>query len=290
MNQAPLIELKNIQKQFGKNKIIFSNLNLSIYPKEIIGILGRNGCGKTTLVKILSGLIAPEKGKIFFRGKEIDTNASCYKSNISILGDANRSLYWNLSGRQNVEYFSSLMNRPFDKDFFYEFTKKMKMSTYIDEKVSNYSKGMKQKLMLLISLINTPQLVVLDEPLNGLDMESVCIIEDVISCSAKDKGISFLLTSHDKYFIDEVCTVKYEITEQGSLEKKENNCVTMRQITLFFHSDDFYDYDFLDKSAKMVDEKYSVYEVTFGLNDYSAYQEIAKGISDGKIKIISGSI
>lgn len=109
----------------------------------------------------------------------------------------------------------------------------MKMETYIDNKVTYYSKGMKQKLMLLIALINMPALVIMDEPLNGLDMESVCVIEDVIHSAAKERKTSFLITSHDKFFIDEVCTVKYKINDKRLSLVGNEDTATTRTMTIF---------------------------------------------------------
>lgn len=232
--QETLIELKNIEKSFNKGKnILFTDLNLSIYPEQIIGVLGHNGCGKTTLVKIISGLISPEKGDILFQGEKVNTNNMRYRSSISVLSDANRSLYWNLTGRQNIEYFSYLSSGGTNNEFFHEYIKKMKMETYIDNKVTYYSKGMKQKLMLLIALINMPALVIMDEPLNGLDMESVCVIEDVIHSAAKERKTSFLITSHDKFFIDEVCTVKYKINDKRLSLVGNEDTATTRTMTIF---------------------------------------------------------
>ena len=288
MEQIPLIELKKISKQYGKNtQYIFNDANLSIYPCEVVGIIGKNGCGKTTLVKIISGLITPEQGDIFFMGKKIDTNDITYKRNISILGDANRSLYWNLTGRQNVEYFTSLMGADLDEDFFDEFVTKMKMGTFIDNKVANYSKGMKQKLMLLIALINSPQLVIMDEPLNGLDMESVYIIEDVINTIVREKHTSFIITSHDKYFIDEVCTTKYEIVKTGTLARVDENCATIRQFTLYVQVKDCSNDSKIGSRIRIVDEKQKIYSLSLSLNEYDIYHELSQGIKEKNFKVVS---
>ncbi|MBQ9905664.1 MAG: ABC transporter ATP-binding protein [Oscillospiraceae bacterium] len=286
--QAPFLKLEDIKKEFNNGKkLLFQNLNLSISQKEIIGILGQNGCGKTTLVKIISGLLSPETGAIYMDGKKVKPNNTEYRSSISVLGDANRSLYWNLTGRQNIEYFSFLTSRSVDQQFFDEFVARMKMQTYIDNKVSYYSKGMKQKLMLLIALINMPRLVIMDEPLNGLDMESVCIIEDVIHAAAESRNTAFLITSHDKFFIDEVCSVKYEIANQTLSLVEERQNATTRTMTMYIETDDFPANSKVERISKLVDSKRRMYSISFGINDSDIYSEISKGIADQLYKIVS---
>lgn len=286
--QAPFLKLEDIKKEFNNGKkLLFQNLNLSISQKEIIGILGQNGCGKTTLVKIISGLLSPETGAIYMDGKKVKPNNTEYRSSISVLGDANRSLYWNLTGRQNIEYFSFLTSRSVDQQFFDEFVARMKMQTYIDNKVSYYSKGMKQKLMLLIALINMPRLVIMDEPLNGLDMESVCIIEDVIHAAAESRNTAFLITSHDKFFIDEVCSVKYEIANQTLSLVEERQNATTRTMTMYIETDDFPANSKVERISKLVDSKRRMYSISFGINDSDIYSEISQGIADHLYKIVS---
>lgn len=166
----------------------------------------------------------------------------------------------------------------------------MKMETYIDNKVTYYSKGMKQKLMLLIALINMPALVIMDEPLNGLDMESVCVIEDVIHSAAKERKTSFLITSHDKFFIDEVCTVKYKINDKRLSLVGNEDTATTRTMTIFFEANDFPEHSVIEKNVNLIDAKRKMYGITFGINNAEVYHEISKCISERLFKIISVSL
>ena len=288
MEQTPLIELKNIHKQFrNTTKKLFDDACISIHKREIVGVLGNNGCGKTTLSKIIGGLIKPEKGEIFFNGKRITRIDKNYRENICILGDANRSLYWNLSGKQNLEYFSKIMDVDIDESFLYDFIDKMKMNTYIDNKVANYSKGMKQKLLLLIALVNTPQLIIMDEPLNGLDLESIYIIEDVIKEISKKNDTAFLITSHDKYFIDEVCSIKYVINDSGKIEKKNDELFSIREFEVYIKIREIEEFFDLANRAELFDEDRNIYKLKVSLNDHIFYKELSVGIQSRKINVVS---
>ncbi len=99
MKTMPIIELKDINKSFHKGKLsIFNELSLVVPERETIGIIGGNGSGKTTLIKIISGLVLPDSGQMLYRGEKVKSDDMRYRSHISVLVDANRSLYWNLTG------------------------------------------------------------------------------------------------------------------------------------------------------------------------------------------------
>lgn len=182
-------EMHNVSKSFGR-KPILNHTELILRKGEIVGLLGPNGSGKTTLMKILSGLISCDTGSV-------NTNVR-FRSLIEI-----PCFYNNMSGRSNLEYFAALEGCGEGK--VDEIIENLGLSDYIDRKVGKYSLGMRQKLGIACAMLGNPQLLILDEPINGLDPLVIMQIRELMLKLRDQYGITILISSHILNEMQELC-------------------------------------------------------------------------------------
>lgn len=200
------IELKNICKNFGNYKVL-DNINISFEKGKIYGLVGRNGSGKSVLIKIISGLILPTSGKLLIDDELYNGK---FPNNLGILFDEVGMLP-NLSAFDNLKLLSSIKNKINDNEI-----KKNLELFGLDgndkRKFKNYSLGMKQKVGIANALMENPDLVLLDEPMNGLDEESVYAFREIL-ISLKNKNKIIIITSHNKEDISILCDYVYKIAD-----------------------------------------------------------------------------
>lgn len=184
--------IKDLRKQIKDNAIL-QNINLQIKKGEIVGIVGLNGSGKTTLLKCILGFVNYD-GNIFIDGKNILCNRL---HNFGFIIE-NPNLYLNLSGWDNIKFWAK-----FYKNVDLKYVKSLCDLFNLDlrKRVKKYSLGMKQKLAVILSLINKPELLLLDEPTNGLDMKNIFLLRNVL-LTLKDTTV--LISSHD---VNELCKI-----------------------------------------------------------------------------------
>lgn len=172
---------------FIEGKKIIHDISLNIKPGEIVGLIGPNGAGKTTFMKTILGL-TKFTGYISIDKQNVTENNHQALKKVGALIE-HPAIYPFLTGRQNLLLYSKSNGN------LKEIIRTLKMENFIDKKSKDYSLGMKQKLGIGIALLNDPELVILDEPMNGLDIESTIMIRDVIRKYA-DQGCMFLISSH----------------------------------------------------------------------------------------------
>ncbi len=209
------IRLVDISKKFEKLSL-FHKINFLFQAGEIIGLSGNNGVGKTTFIKLLSGLIHPDSGQIFINGMDVTKSRKKWMSDIGTLLDGSRSLYWRLSALQNFIYFSGL-KRVFGHQALLRAETILRCFDLWDvrnNKVETFSFGMKQRLALACSLSHSPSILLLDEPTSGLDTISAQILESYISSLAKENK-TIILASHDHDMITRLCTRRLIIENGG---------------------------------------------------------------------------
>ncbi len=181
-----MIVLENINKSF-KNKKVLRNLSLIVRDGKITALVGKNGCGKTTLVRLISGLIKPDSGTIINSDK-----------NIGVFLGGDTKLYDNLTGYENIKFFAG-MHKIDNKQFhnrFDELSEILKFKDFANEKASYYSRGMTQKIGFAISVIHNPNTIILDEPSTGLDIIAANDVINFINyCKHQNKTI--LISSHN---------------------------------------------------------------------------------------------
>lgn len=191
-----VLEMQDVTKIF-KGKATLQQINLAIKKGEVLGLVGPNGAGKTTLMKIIVGITRKYKGNV-----SIHTNAT----NKRFVGCVieNPSFYPNLSGIDNLRYFAEFSGG-YNKKEVQGIIELLNMDGFIHKKVKNYSLGMKQRLGLAQALLNEPQLLILDEPTNGLDPEGVVEIRNIIKTVVEKHQISVLISSHILSEIEIIC-------------------------------------------------------------------------------------
>ena len=191
-----MLEIKGLKKRF-KAKEVLKNLNLSINEGEIVCLLGNNGAGKTTLINCILRMLQADAGSIFLEGRDISTYKNEeYFSKVNALLESSVNVYDYLTGWQNIEYFSGLLNIDSGNEKIKTYISLFELKEAIHEAVGTYSRGMRQKLALLIALMSSPKLLLLDEPTLGLDIQSKLSVIQTLNTIIKTEKIAVLLTSH----------------------------------------------------------------------------------------------
>lgn len=229
-----MLDVINVSTSTSINrKQILHNISLKISPGEIVGLIGPNGAGKTTLMKTILGLKKFD-GKILLDGYQITENNHRALTQVGALIE-NPAIYPFLTGYQNLSLYCQ------DNDDIHQITSTLKMNPFINEKAKSYSIGMKQKLGIALSLLNHPELIILDEPMNGLDMESTILVRQIIKKYASE-GCSFLISSHILSELQKVMTNVILINNgQIVVDKKMAEFYPTRSINYCIKTDDIVD-------------------------------------------------
>ena len=187
------MKISDITKKYKDNTVL-DHLNFSFDSNHIVGLIGKNGVGKTTIMKIMNGNIVNFKGKVDF-----DQNQK-----IGYLIE-HPKLYQDLSGLKNLKNFSNILGVKFDKDYANKIIKAFDMESYINKRVKKYSLGMKQKLAIAVSLINKPHYLILDEPTNGMDPDGSIDVLNTIKDITNEFNMRVLISSHKLEDIELIC-------------------------------------------------------------------------------------
>lgn len=180
---------------------MFENLSVSFEKGKIYGIVGHNGSGKSVLFKMMCGFIFPDQGSVIVNGEELGKNKR-FPKNFGIIIDKPGYL-GDKTGFENLRYLADIQNKISDEKIK-EILEKVGLSHTIMQKVKNYSLGMKQKLAIAQAIMEDQEILLLDEPFNGLDVDSVENIRDLLK-SLNKQGKTIFLTSHNNEDIDILC-------------------------------------------------------------------------------------
>lgn len=207
-----LLETNNLTKQYGKQKAV-NKVNIHVKQGEIYGLIGRNGAGKTTFMKMISGLSIPTEGSFTFFNEE-GVQGESLKTRIGVLIEE-PGIYPNLSAKDNLKLKSFAMGVRNHKEMD-ELLSLVGLSEVADKKVKKFSLGMKQRLGIALALVGSPDLVILDEPINGLDPQGISEIREMILELNKEQNITFIISSHILEELSKIATT-YGIIHQGEL-------------------------------------------------------------------------
>lgn len=198
---------KKLFRTFDKKEFkAVDGINFEIYKGEVFGLLGPNGAGKTTTIKMITGLLKPTSGSVQVMGSDVDKKPMEALMNLGTVLAGDRSIYWKLTGRENLEYFAALYGCS-KKEANIRAEKvlcRLGLSDKADELVEKYSTGMKQKIALGKALIPNAPVVLLDEPTLGLDPQSALNLRNII-LDIKREGRTVLLTTHYMEEADFLC-------------------------------------------------------------------------------------
>lgn len=209
------ITLKNVTKIIAGN-IVADNISLSLKSGVIYGLCGYNGCGKTMLMRLISGLIVPTNGEILFNEKKLGKDLD-FPESLGILIENPAFLGW-LSGFDNLKLLASIKGKISD-DKVKNTIKRVGLDPDDKKKYRKYSLGMKQRLGIASAIMESPDLIILDEPTNALDSSGVELTKKIVAFEKK-RGALVILTCHDSAILEELCDVIYTI-EHGKIVRKQ---------------------------------------------------------------------
>ena len=217
------IETKDIIKYFYKERSLsealrhpfsrkaritaLNNLNLRVKYGEIYGLLGPNGAGKTTLLKILSTIMIPDSGKAFIDGIDVLKEPERAKFSIGLVYGEERSFFWRLTGKQNLNFYASLYNMP-AKDIAKEVEYVLHLVGLKNEanyRIEDYSTGMRHRLAIARGLLVNPKILLMDEPTLGVDLVGREMLQHLIKNIVKETGTTVLLITHDLEEAENLC-------------------------------------------------------------------------------------
>jgi ABC-2 type transport system ATP-binding protein len=231
---SKLLEVKNLNKSFGK-KHVLKDVSFSLDEGEILGFIGPNGAGKTTAIKCILGLQRIGSGSVTINGFDVVKDFSKAISRVGAIVES-PDMYMYLSGKKNLEMIAR-MYKGITKERIDEVIKLVGLEARIKDKVSKYSLGMRQRLGIAAALIHNPNLLILDEPTNGLDPEGIKELRSLLKSLAKKNNVGILISSHNlaelESFCSNVCIIKNgEIIESTSVKEAKKTDVTSYIITL----------------------------------------------------------
>jgi ABC-type multidrug transport system ATPase subunit len=287
-----IIQTSNLDFQYSKHKKILENLSINVPRGSIYGFLGPNGAGKSTTMRLLTGIIPDDTNSISLFGSSINEQLPYVFEKIGSLVES-PALYLHLSGYDNLKYIAVL--RKIDLSKIDEVLELVDLNYAKKQKAKQYSLGMKQRLAIAMALLSEPELLFLDEPVNGLDPNGIIDIRKLLIKINKEKGVTIFVSSHLLSEIEKMCThvgiiskglLKFEGTID-ELSKKFDNCKI--QITI----------DNAENWLPKLEEKYKnvvleeLNKISIELNNTSEIPAFVKDIiNDGvllyELKIIEG--
>lgn len=207
-----ILKCDNLNKKI-KEKVLVENISFSMNKGDVVGLIGPNGAGKTTIIKLILGLIKITEGTVKINGYDINNNFTKAIEKVGAIVE-NPDLYMYLSGYDNLKLTANNYKN-ISKDRIIEVINIVGLQNRIKDKVSTYSLGMRQRLGIAEAIINNPQLLILDEPTNGLDIEGIIKMRNLIMSLAK-QGIAILISSHNLTEIDNLCN-RIIVIKKGKL-------------------------------------------------------------------------
>lgn len=228
-NQQPIITIRDLKMNFGKKEVL-KGINLEVNEGQIIGYIGPNGAGKSTTVKIILGLIEGYTGEIKILGQDISSNNIEYKKKIGYVPEV-AELYDTLTAREYLTFIGELygLEHEIANKKSQRLMKLFGIEEAYDSRISSYSKGMKQKVLIISSLLHNPDILFWDEPLSGLDANSVMVVKEILA-ELVAQGKTIFYSSHIMDVVEKISNriilIKDgQIVADGSFKELKDNCM-----------------------------------------------------------------
>lgn len=203
------IVVEHIYKSFGKQAVL-KDVNLTVEPGEILGIVGNNGSGKTVLMKCICGFMRQDRGRILVNGRQIGRDCD-FPDSLGVIIETPGFLP-GISGYKNLKLLAGL-KAEIEKPQIVDALKRVGLDPYMKKPVARYSLGMRQKLGIAQAIMENPDILILDEPFNGLDKNSAAAMRELLKeLRAQNKAI--LLASHNAQDIEELCNEVHDMEEE----------------------------------------------------------------------------
>ena len=224
---STILKCENLCKKFGKRQILH-NVSLEIKEGDILGFIGPNGAGKTTTIKLILGLQSITSGKVYINGYDIEKQFTKAIEKVGAIVE-NPDMYMYLSGKDNLKLVANMYKGIREEDID-RVVKLVKLENRINDKVSKYSLGMRQRLGIAQAILHKPNLLILDEPTNGLDPEGIKEMRELLINLAQEEKMAILISSHNlaelDNFCNKVCIIKngavIETSDIDSIKKTDN--------------------------------------------------------------------
>jgi len=219
---SEMLKITNLTKKYG-DKLAVDNISIEVKSGEIFGFVGHNGAGKTTTIKCIAGILNFEEGNIYIDDISIKDEPIKCKQMMAYIPD-NPDVYENLTGIGYLNFVSDIYNveKELRRTLIDKYAKEFEIYENLDNTISSYSHGMKQKLAVISALVHSPKLLVLDEPFVGLDPKAQFKLKEIMQDLCND-GMSIFFSSHVLAVVEKLCTKiaiinKGKIVRMGSIE------------------------------------------------------------------------
>jgi ABC-2 type transport system ATP-binding protein len=218
-----MLEIRNVTKSYGRLTAV-NDVSFTVRPHEVCGYLGPNGSGKSTTIKMITGMLEPTRGTVLYRGQDIREDLIAYKSVLGYVPEEPH-LYSYLTGAEYLQLVgdlrclpSGVLERKIDG-----MLKLFSLDDYRYAPISSYSKGMKQKILISAALLHNPEILILDEPISGLDITAGLVFRELVTRLAAE-GKIILCSSHELSLVENVCSEvvilhRGRVVARGSIEE-----------------------------------------------------------------------
>lgn len=279
MSKSVVLETKNIWKKMGHH-VIVNDVSFDLKEGDILGFIGPNGAGKTTTIKLILGLQTLNGGEVKIAGFDLKTDFVKAISNVGAIIE-NPDLYMYMSGYENLKIVTNLYNIPQTR--ILEVAKLVGLEKRIYDKVRKYSLGMRQRLGIAQAIIHKPKLLILDEPMNGLDPEGIKDLKELLKKLANEENMAILISSHLLSELENICNCicimtegkiikKLNINELKEITEKEDYILEVSKVALHRY---LYDFEIIDNYHIRINtakENISNILKTLLLNDVEIYE------------------
>ncbi len=255
INMEHILQVKGLTKLYGKNKVV-DDFSLTVEKGHIYGLIGPNGAGKTTIMKMIAGICMPNTGSIALFGGENHIDEK--RSRASFMIEA-PYIDGSMTARQNMEYIRYLRGVA-NKDRIDEILKLVGLANTGVKKAKHFSLGMRQRLGIGMALLSSPELMILDEPVNGLDPEGIVEVRTMLKRLCEENKITILISSHLLSELAELCT-DFTIMDRGRLVE----CISKKELEQKCRN-------YIAVSANDINELAVVVEHKLGINEYKVME------------------